>query len=237
MSDIPTREPEDHGALTAAEYVLGVLGAGERRAAEARIVRDAAFAREVAFWEARLAPLAEGVAPVTPPDDAWDRIEARLVRQATSAEPKRGLWNNLPLWRGLALASGALAAACIAALAFLADLPERGQPLVATLDEQSGHPGFVAAANPSDGSLTIVPAALLGQAQHSLELWVIPPGGKPHSLGLVDPDRPVKVQIPPELLPHVSADSVLAISLEPLGGSPTGQPTGPVVANGKLAQL
>lgn len=82
-----------------------------------------------------------------------------------------------------------------------------------------------------------MPAALLGQAQHSLELWVIPPGDKPHSLGLVDPDRPVKVRVPPELLPHVSADSVLAISLEPLGGSPTGQPTGPVVANGKLAQL
>jgi anti-sigma-K factor RskA len=30
---------------------------------------------------------------------------------------------------------------------------------------------------------------------------------------------------------------VLAVSLEPLGGSPTGQPTGPVIANGKLAAL
>jgi anti-sigma-K factor RskA len=141
------------------------------------------------------------------------------------------------LWRGLALASGALAAACIAALAYLADLPGGGVPLVATLDEQSGQAGFVAAANPRDGSLTIVPAALLGQEQHSLELWVIPPGGKPHSLGLIDPDRPVQVKIPAELLPHVSADSVLAVSLEPLGGSPTGQPTGPVIANGTLAQL
>ena len=66
---------------------------------------------------------------------------------------------------------------------------------------------------------------------------MIPPGGKPHSLGLVDPARPVKVMVPPELLPQVTADSTLAISLEPQGGSPTGQPTGPVIANGKLASL
>ena len=58
-----------------------------------------------------------------------------------------------------------------------------------------------------------------------------------NSLGLIDPERPVKVTIPPNLLPHVSADSVLAVSLEPAGGSPTGQPTGPVIANGKLAAL
>ena len=56
------------------------------------------------------------------------------------------------------------------------------------------------AANPADGSLTIVPAALLtGQEQHALELWVIPSGGKPHSLGLIDPGRSVKVMVPPEL--------------------------------------
>jgi anti-sigma-K factor RskA len=105
------------------------------------------------------------------------------------------------------------------------------------LDEQTGQPGFIAASNPGDGTVTIVPAALLGQAQHSLELWVIPPGGKPHSLGLVDPDRPVKVRVPRELQPHVSADSTLAITLEPLGGSPTGDPTGPIVAKGTLAAL
>ncbi len=109
---------------------------------------------------------------------------------------------------------------------------------MARLDQPSGQPEFLAAANPADGSVTVVPAALLtGPQQRSYELWVIPPGGTPHSLGLVDPERPVKVVVPPELLPHVSADSTLAITLEPPGGSPTGKPTGPVIANGKLASL
>ena len=85
---------------------------------------------------------------------------------------------------------------------------------------------------------TIVPAALLsGDKQKAFELWLIPPGDKPHSLGLIDPLRPVRITVPKSLLPQVNRDAVLAVSLEPPGGSPTGQPTGPVIANGKLASL
>jgi anti-sigma-K factor RskA len=237
MSENGTEDREEHGALIAAEYVLGVLPAEERREAQARIVHDAVFAREVAFWERRLGPLAEAIAPVAPPADGWSRVEGVLRREAQAANRRVGIWNNLPLWRGLAFVSASLAALCIAAVVYLADRPGAPAPLVARLDEQTGQPGFIAASNPQDGSVTIVPAALLGQAQHSLELWVIPPGGKPHSLGLVDPDRPAKVTVPPELRPHVSADATLAITLEPLGGSPSGDPTGPIVAKGTLSAL
>ena len=45
------------------------------------------------------------------------------------------------------------------------------------------------------------------------------------------------IKVPKDLLTQVNNEAVLAVSLEPLGGSPTGQPTGPVIANGKLAQL
>jgi len=68
-------------------------------------------------------------------------------------------------------------------------------------------------------------------------LWLIPPRDKPHSLGLIDPSRPVRINVPKSLLPQVNSNAMLAVSLEPPGGSPTGQPTGPVIANGKLASL
>ena len=236
MSDSGTRNEDDRHAPSAAEYVLGVLSANERRSIEQRIAREPAFAREVAFWEEKLGGLAEGIAPVHPPAGAWARIEAALNR-GSRVTKQSGLWQSLPFWRGLALGASALATACLAAL-YLAQAPTLRPPLVAKLDETSGKSGFFAAANPVDGSLTIVPAAILtGQEQHALELWVIPSGGKPHSLGLIDPGRPVKVMVPAELRPHVTADAVLAISVEPLGGSPTVQPTGPVIANGKLAAL
>lgn len=237
MSD-GTKDFEEHGGLTAAEYVLGVLNASERRAAESRIARDHAFAAEVAFWEERLGGLAAMVPAVTPPASAWARIDAALDRAKPGAAPSEGLWQSLAFWRTLAISASALAAACLAGLIYLAQVPGLAPPLVAKLDEESGKSGFFAAANPADGTLTIVPAVVLtGEQQHALELWLIPAGDKPHSLGLVDPGRPIKVVIPPALRPHVTADSVLAISVEPPGGSPTGQPTGPVIANGKLAVL
>jgi anti-sigma-K factor RskA len=227
----------EHGDLAAAEYVLGVLSAAERRAAELRIEREPHFAAEVAFWEARLAGLADQVAPVTPPAEVWRRIEAGLAAPGSTAAAG-GILQSLAFWRAFAIGATAVAVASLAALVYVAELTGVGAPLLARLDQPSGQPEFLAAANPADGSVTVVPAALLtGQQQRSYELWVIPPGGSPHSLGLVDPERPVKVVVPPELLPHVSADSTLAITLEPPGGSPTGKPTGPVIANGKLASL
>jgi anti-sigma-K factor RskA len=237
MSDTNAREDRD---LFAAEYVLGVLSAAERRQAERRLEVDLAFAREVAFWEERLGGLANAIPLVQPPLDGWQRIEAAVARAEKERKRSAGLWNNLALWRNLAIGSASVALASIAALiaVTLAPTPS-GEPLLARLDIEGGEVGFVAAANPGDKTLAIVPAALLdGRTQPtSFELWVIPPGGTPHSLGLVDPSHAVKVVVPPELWPHVSADSVLAITVEPKGGSPTGQPTGPIIANGKLAQL
>lgn len=236
MSDNGTREPEK-GPLTAAEYVLGVLDENQRRAAERRIARDQVFAREVAFWEERLGGLADRIPEAQPPARTWSRIEAALEADGKVAAPRPGFWHNLALWRGLALASSALAAACIAALIYLGAVSPPMVPLVAKLDAESGQTGFVAAVNSGGGTLTIMPAALLGAEQKSMELWLIPAGEKPHSLGLIDPDKPVTISVPKSLLPKVARDAILAVSLEPLGGSPTGQPTGPVIANGKLAQL
>jgi anti-sigma-K factor RskA len=237
MSDNSVPETED-SRLTAAEYVLGVLGAPERRAVEQRIARDQVFAREVAFWEKRLGGLAEGIPAVAPPASAWARIEAALDQAERRAEGRAGLWQSLRFWRGLSLVTSALAAACLAALIYVGAISPPRAPLVAQLGVEGGKTGFVAAVNSGGGTLTIVPAALLSaQEQKAMELWLIPPGDKPHSLGLIDPNRPVTIKVPQDLLARVNKEAVLAVSLEPLGGSPTGQPTGPVIANGKLAQL
>jgi len=88
MSDDGTINPADGGNLVAAEYVLGVLGAEERREVERRLAQDPALATEVAFWEERLGGLADAVAPVAPPPHTWSRIEASRSG-AASASPRR----------------------------------------------------------------------------------------------------------------------------------------------------
>jgi anti-sigma-K factor RskA len=238
MSDEDTIGAGDRQELSAAEYVLGVLAPEERRRAEFRIASEPRFAVEVAYWEARLGPLAESVPAVAPPATVWDGIEARLAASLREPTERGGIWQSLVFWRTCAIASAALAAASMAGLVYLANEPSLGPPLLAQLNAESGQASFVAAVNKGGDSLTIVPAALLaGDQQKAFELWLIPPGDKPHSLGLIDPTKPVRITVPETLLPQVNRNAVLAVSLEPPGGSPTGQPTGPVIANGKLASL
>jgi len=234
MSDDGTIEPAERGKIIAAEYVLGVLGADERREVERRLAREPALASEVAFWEERLGVLADAVAPVTPPQHTWSQIEAAIP--AAAARPT-SLWQSLTFWRGFGIASATLAAASIAALAYFGFVPATRAPLMATLAGSSGQPNFVATVTATGDSLLVVPATLLTNDPRAIELWLILPNQQPRSLGLIKPGQPIRLTIPPDLAGRLVPDAALAVSLEPPGGSPTGQPTGPVIASGKLTSL
>jgi anti-sigma-K factor RskA len=233
MSDDDTIDPADRGKLVAAEYVLGVLGAEERREVERRLMHEPALAAEVAFWEERLGVLADAVAPVAPPQHTWSQIEAAIA--SPQASQPASLWQNLAFWRGFGIASATLAAASIAALVYIGLIPATRAPLMATLAGSSGQPNVVAAVTGND--LLVVPAALLTNDPRAVELWLILPNQRPHSLGLIHPGQAMRLTIPPDLADRLTPDAALAISLEPPGGSPTGQPTGPVIASGRLTRL
>jgi anti-sigma-K factor RskA len=244
MSDTDHIAPEDEGRVAAAEYVLGVLPAAERRALEERLAREPALAREVAYWEERLGGLADSIKPVAPPAQAWLRIEAVLSEPAGHAPRQASLWDSLVFWRGFGISTAALAAASIAAFAYVAIVTPSQQPvqprvpMLATLSgAKTGQPNFVAAVGADGTSLTIVPAALLTADKRSVELWLIPQGGAPRSLGLIAAGQPVRLTVPKDLIGSVASGATLAVSLEPPGGSPTGAPTGPVIAHGNLADL
>jgi anti-sigma-K factor RskA len=236
MTDDRTIIQEEGDKLVAAEYVLGVLSLADRRQAQQRLTHDQAFAEEVAFWEERLAAFADAVVPVAPPERAWARL-ARTIRAPDPSTARESLWQSLMFWRSFAIGSAALAAASIGALTFVEISPAPRAPMLATLGTSSGQPTFVAAVNAGGANLLVVPAALLASDPRAMELWLIPAGDKPHSLGLIEPGRPVRLDVPRDLVARLGADAALAVSMEPPGGSPTGQPTGPVIASGKLTSL
>jgi anti-sigma-K factor RskA len=144
------------------------------------------------------------------------------------------LWQSLTFWRGFSFAAGTLAAACLAALIYLGTLTQ--QPLIATI-EGGGHRHFVATVDASRGTVAVVPAAFSPDATRVPELWLIPADGKPRPLGLLRADQKVTLTLPTDLAAFAKKDAVLAVSLEPPGGSTTGLPTGPVIATGKLTSL
>lgn len=240
------RGPDEGGeSLLAAEYALGLLDAAEHRRAEARLAADDAFAAEVEAWQARLAPLAAEAAELAPPDAVWARIALALPpgaftlpQPATAPLPGRGLWHNLAFWRTAGLGAVGVAAAALIALAVVltppADVPP---PLTATLMPKSGKAALMVTVDRGKGMLMVMPAALQMPAARVPELWLMPPDGAPRSLGVVSAEKPMAMKIPGELMGAIAPRVMLALSLEPPGGSPTGRPTGPVVAEGMLTQL
>ena len=67
------------------------------------------------------------------------------------------------------------------------------------------------------------------------ELWLIPAGQKPISVGMIMPDKPTTLVLDAALLSQLGPTAALAVSVKPIGGSPTGQPTGPVIAKGAIS--
>ena len=227
-------DPPDDDTL-AAEYALGVLDKRTRAAAERRIANERSFAALVDAWQMKLVPWAGEVAPVQPPLDVWNRISAALPaeRPARQKPSNEGLWSSVMLWRWLTAGAGALALASVFALFVVINQPAQA-PLMAAIDG-GGHRHFVATVD--RGTIAVVPAAYTADPARVPELWLIAPNDKPRSLGVVRADTTTTITIPDNLRKFATGQSTLAISLEPPGGSTTGAPTGPVIAQGKLTAL
>jgi anti-sigma-K factor RskA len=226
----------------AAEYALGVLTGDELRRARELARTDEGFRRLAARWSGRLAPMLDDVDSVTPPDSAWTEIERRLGPPDDNVVQ---LHRRVQQWRGIAAAMTALAA-CLAVVIVVRPLPPApapvqvrqpsAAPLLAMLgDEQATK--VVASWDPGEQRLVLaVTGAMQSDPAHSHELWVIPLGGKPRSLGTMGGAKQMHMQLADALAKLLQQGATIAISVEPPGGSPTGAPTGPVVASGALTK-
>ena len=224
--------------LLAAEFVLGVLAPDEHQAVAREALSDAGLRAAIDAWQARLSPLATGIAPVAPPPDLWGRIAAALPTDSATILPTNILpwpkraWRSPVLWRAATVASLAIAASL--AIVLMREPPRQPGMLVAALapSQASTGPAWVAELAPN-GTIALRPTAAMPMpSDHDLELWALLPGGKaPFSLGLMPPTG---ASMPNHAMPP---QTQLMVSLEPKGGSTTGSPTGPVLYAGTLIQV
>ena len=241
------RKPELQERL-AAEFALGTLRGRARERFRRWMAEDVAIADAAMQWEMRLAPMAAAVAPVQPPARVWRGILGRLDagRQAGS----EGVWTSLAFWRNLGLAASGMAAALLAAIGLIApQAPQQAPPpvvlrvpsnemaatyLAVLSDLKTQKPMLVVSAGRDSHDLwvkTLDPA--IHVPDKSLELWALPPGQAPKSLGVVAPSEKMTALKLAAVADQSLADiPALAISLEPKGGSRTGAPTGPVLFTG-----
>ena len=233
-------DPDD---MLAAEYVLGTLAGPEREAFGQRLAGDAGLRRAVAGWEKRLGPLAAAVPSESPPPGLWRAIEAALppaaVRprleliQGTGGADK--LRAKLVMWRRLAGGAGALAATLAVALAGREATRPLLQPesFVAAVNRGGDLPALIVRVDLASGTVFVRPVAARTPENKSLELWYIGDGSAPRSMGVVAGD-PLKLLLPAAAAGDALGKAVFAVTVEPKGGSPTGDPTGEVVYKGQL---
>ncbi|MHB8815918.1 MAG: anti-sigma factor [Steroidobacteraceae bacterium] len=229
---------DDNSDLRYAEYVLGVLDADARAALEREMAQSAAAAEAVAFWRRRLLPLAAEIADLEPPPRLWQRIRAELrLDAAVRDERPLGLREGMRLWHWLSLAAGAIAAAGIVALFLLVRRPAPPSVpyMAATLARKNGNVGWMVTMDMRNARIVIVPAAPPSLAAgRAPELWLIARGEKPIAIGMISTTAPSTLPLGRALLDRIGPTAVLAVSVEPPGGSPTGQPTGAVIATGAI---
>ena len=236
--------PTDDGNhnLRYAEYVLGVLDADTRAEVAREVMASDEAATAVALWQRRLMPLADAIADTMPAPYVWARIHDELqLDSATRAttSTRTGLWNNLALWHWLGIGASAVAVALLVVVNLPPRVPVSMEAnagyLAATIQQDNGSTGWTATMDPQRGSMVVVPGTPLPfEPGKAPELWLIPAGGKPISVGMIALDKPTTITLDPALLPKLGTTALLAVSVEPPGGSPTGQPTGAVIAKGAI---
>jgi anti-sigma-K factor RskA len=212
----------------AADYAIGLMPAAARRRFEQLLLEDAALRAELANWQDSLTSLTDALPEQPVPDRVWKGITARIDPQELHVPEKRSFWN----WARVTAAVCALAV-----VMFLSVLYNRDEARYsATLLTADAQPALKVQAH--ENYLQVEPLTLATvDPGHSLELWAIPANGKPISLGVIPAGGKGKVELSDAQKALIGKPIALAVSLEPKGGSPTGQPTGPVLYQGALAAL
>jgi anti-sigma-K factor RskA len=211
-------------------YVLGGMR-GKARQRFQRLLMQQQQARESVWrWEQHLNPLAESLPAVEPDESLWQKLQQRLGWQQAEVvqlRPKSS-WLHPANWVAVA------AAACLALVLLLP--PPATAPVELAVIQTKEAKALWLVSKQGDTVVLQATAAVTADPAHDYELWMLPTSGQPPiSLGLLPQSGKVSYAWPKAAAGLVVA--VLAVSLEPKGGSPTGQPTGAVLHTSELMTL
>ena len=227
-----TQSPAERGDdMRVAEYVIGVLPLDERVAFERELRSSSALRAQLRVWEEHFIPLSDDIAPVVAPRHVLDSIENRLFGKP---EVQPNWLQSLTFWRGLSFAS--LAAFAIATSLYIQQGKtglSGGENYVAELSAANDALKLVAYYDDQKGQIKLNRVAGTPATGRVFELWLIEGKNPPISLGVLPSATTGTLTLNASLKSKL-AGAILAISDEPTGGSPTGQPTGAVLATGNI---
>lgn len=238
---------DEERTILAGEYVLGTLSLAERRRVEHLRAGDDRLDAEIGMWEHRLGPLGAGTVEIAPPAGILERVLAEIGADPQSSGARAGepAFPGAPVPSARPSAAAPVWLAGIIALCLGLGGGYMARPLfdpaavpagdggnyVAVVNRDAGLPALIVRVDLASGTVSVRPVAAEKPEGRDLELWYVAPGAQPRSLGVIDAEHRVTADLD---LGSLAEDAVLAVSVEPAGGSATGAPTGPVVYSGQL---
>ena len=206
----------------ASEYVLGTLRGRARRRFERWRTTVPLVDERCVFWENRLMHLARGITPATPPPHVWDGIRKRLGLS------QRG--QRRSLLRTYALAASVAFVVVLGSILYWVAFGPQHPTEFADISAPSGVRAWTVEIYGRNQRLTVRTGALPAKAaDRDFELWALPDGGQPVSLGVLPGTGVTQHTLTAVQQRALASATKLAVSVEPIGGSPTGLPTGPVI--------
>lgn len=251
-ADLPETDDRD---LLAGEYALDVLEGEELALARRLFLADRDFAEQVRWWRLRLARMAEAAGEVLPSADVWPAIARRMAEAGDGSggapavtaleHRKKGMSG-----RGIALAMAGSAAAA-AMLTFVivkpavtppvapveTAAPASGERLIAQLQSEDGALQLAGFVDPQAGEIALSLSGFVPAEGQATELWVVPEGGAPQSLGLVPASGSFSRALTEEERAALIAGAALAVTYENADNAPHAAPTSDILVIGGLTEV
>lgn len=231
----------------AAEYVLGTLRGPARQRFQKLMMQYPNISEATSIWEQHLNTLGQKLPPVTPDSSVWLRIEQQLgfsetsiknseqVKEAALKTTKVVSINKArsTLWQSIAgLASAAALVLAVLLVNFDATVPDAQQLALVNNEQTQLLWALEISADTIDVQAT---KTLVAKANADYELWIVAADSRaPISLGLLPKTGKLSLS-KPKVFDQIEI-AALAVSIEPLGGSPNGSPT-TVLYTSKLVTL
>lgn len=166
--------------------------------------------------------LAKGLTPLQPPAHVWTAIQRRLNLAAPGSALRRT--------RVFAMAAGVVLVAGLAGLLYWRSVHTVRATVVATISAKAGeHVWELEVFGNLDRLVARAAQLPANPAGRDYELWALPKGGSPVSLGVLPAAGATSRSLTTVQKQALANSSQVAVSIEPRGGSPTGQPTGDVI--------